>query len=49
MYRCGALLNFADQNVGEQNPTCLYTKCGSANVQVTLLCTLVYRKAVPLH
>ena len=26
VYRCGALLNFANQNVGGQNPICLYTK-----------------------
>ncbi len=38
MYRCGALLNFANQNVREQNPICLYAKCGSANDLVMLLC-----------
>ncbi len=38
VYRCGALLNFDNQNVGEQNPICLYTKCGSANDLVLLLC-----------
>ncbi len=40
MYRCGALLNFTNQNVGEQNPIYLYTKCGSANDLVMLFwCT----------
>ncbi len=38
MLRCGALLNFAMQNGAEQNPIDLYTKCGSANDLVMVLC-----------
>ena len=38
MLRRGALLNFANENRGEQNPIHLYTKCGSASDLVMVLC-----------
>ncbi len=45
VFRCGALLHFAEQNRREQNPIHSYTNCASVTDLVMLLCCteLTYR------
>ena len=38
VFRCGALVNFAEQNEGVQNPIHSYTNCASVNDLDMLLC-----------